>query len=77
MWLMAHEKGHQLAVSESDDAAALQFSKALCEAQPGRLDYSEWYTQALTKDGRLVRVATLHGRTTRIRPLRMQRRHVV
>ena len=51
MWLMAHEKGHQLAVSESDDAAALQFSKALCEAQPGRLDYSEWYTQALRKTG--------------------------
>ena len=51
VWLMAHEKGYHLAVSEANDTSALQFAKALCEAQPGRLDYSEWYTQSLRKTG--------------------------
>ena len=51
-WLFANERGYQLGIREANDHACLEHAKALCEAQPGRLDYAEWYTQALRKSGR-------------------------
>ena len=48
-WLLANERGYQLGIREGRDSDTLKFAKALCEAQPGRLDYADWYTQALRK----------------------------
>ena len=51
-WLLANERGYHLGLREGRHSDALEFAKVLCEAQPGRLDYAEWYTQALRKTER-------------------------
>ena len=48
-WFVAHERGHQIALRENDVERSLGFAKALCLAQPGRLDYTDWYVEALRR----------------------------